>query len=162
MLDLLHLFCNKSMAAARRAMAPTFLAYLVILCFEKRCPKQNTVSYLKSNDWPPTNFGLTTSLNESQWNDKLWNITFRLIKLCQQTWKLNVIHSFKLNRRASIKITKKQDVRWRFNFNDFCARAYAKGVGVKNPLELDILQKLLPAQRKLIVFAYVLLVNLST
>jgi len=37
------------------------------------------------------------------------------------------------------------------------------GVGVNPPpLELDILQNLLPAQRRLIVFAYFLLVNLST
>jgi len=38
-----------------------------------------------------------------------------------------------------------------------------RGLGFKTPLELDILQKLLlPAQRGLIVFAYFLLVNLST
>jgi len=38
-----------------------------------------------------------------------------------------------------------------------------RGLGCKTPLELDILQKLLlPAQRGLIVFAYFLLVNLST
>ena len=40
-----------------------------------------------------------------------------------------------------------------------CAR---RGLGVNPPLELDIYKTLLPAQRRLIVFKYVLLVNLST
>jgi len=31
-----------------------FLAYLVILCFERRCPKQNTVARLKSKFLAPT------------------------------------------------------------------------------------------------------------
>jgi len=31
-------------------MPPNFLAYIVILCFERRCSKQNTVARLKSND----------------------------------------------------------------------------------------------------------------
>jgi len=36
-------------------MPPKFLEYFVILCFESRCPKQNTVARLKSNDLaPPT------------------------------------------------------------------------------------------------------------
>jgi len=30
-------------------MPPTFLAHPVIFCFEKRCPKQNTESRLRSN-----------------------------------------------------------------------------------------------------------------
>jgi len=31
-------------------MLPKFLAYLVILCFERRCLKQNTVARLKLSD----------------------------------------------------------------------------------------------------------------
>jgi len=44
-------------------MPPKLLACLVILCFERRCPKQNIVARLKSKDLhPPKNFGLTTPL----------------------------------------------------------------------------------------------------
>jgi len=32
-----------------------FLAYLVVLCFERRCPKQNTVAHLKSKYLAPPN-----------------------------------------------------------------------------------------------------------
>jgi len=35
---------------------PTFLAYLVISCFEKRLPRQNTVARLKSKILSPPNF----------------------------------------------------------------------------------------------------------
>jgi len=38
------------------AKDPKFLAFLVILCFEKRCPKLNTVARLKSKDLPPKIF----------------------------------------------------------------------------------------------------------
>jgi len=47
---------------------PKFLAYPVILCFEKRCPKQNTAARIKSNILahtnllPPQNFWLATPL----------------------------------------------------------------------------------------------------
>jgi len=34
-------------------MAPKFLAYIVILCFERRCPKQNSVIRLKSKNFAP-------------------------------------------------------------------------------------------------------------
>jgi len=54
---------NHSIAAAidvaRRAKEecpPKLVAYLVILCFERRCPKQNTVARLKSIDFPPKKF----------------------------------------------------------------------------------------------------------
>jgi len=30
-----------------------FLAYLLTFCFERRCPKQNTVARIKSNDLAP-------------------------------------------------------------------------------------------------------------
>jgi len=33
------------------AMPPKFLANLVILCFERQCPKQNTAASLKSKIW---------------------------------------------------------------------------------------------------------------
>jgi len=43
-------------------MLPTeFLAYLVILCVERRCPQQNTVARLNSKI-PPPKFGLATPL----------------------------------------------------------------------------------------------------
>ena len=35
-----------------------FLACLVVLCFERRFPKQNTVARLKSKYLPPKNFGV--------------------------------------------------------------------------------------------------------
>ena len=38
---------------AKVAMTPKFLAFLVILCFERQCPKQNTVARLKSTDLFP-------------------------------------------------------------------------------------------------------------
>ena len=41
---------------------PKFLRYLIILCFEKWCPKQNTVSLPKSTIFPQKNFGLATPL----------------------------------------------------------------------------------------------------
>ena len=39
-----------------RGSASQILAYLIILCFERRCPKQNTVARLKSKILPLTNF----------------------------------------------------------------------------------------------------------
>jgi len=45
------------------AMTPTFLVYLVILCFERMCPTPNTVARLKSKIFGPSqNFGLVTLL----------------------------------------------------------------------------------------------------
>jgi len=46
---------------------PKYLACPVILCFEKRCPKQNTVSRLKSNAWSPLTFwaGYATAREEN-------------------------------------------------------------------------------------------------
>jgi len=38
-------------------MLPKFLAYLVILCFERRYPKQNTVARLTSKELPPVPSG---------------------------------------------------------------------------------------------------------
>ena len=37
-------------------MPPKFLEYIVILCFERRDPKQNSVFRLKSNILPPQHF----------------------------------------------------------------------------------------------------------
>jgi len=53
------------------AMSPNVLAYLAILCFEKRCPRQNTVARLKADILAPTFFwypkkfwaGYTTGFN---------------------------------------------------------------------------------------------------
>jgi len=39
--------------AAQGPCRPTFLAYLVILCFEKRCPKHSIVARLKSKSLAP-------------------------------------------------------------------------------------------------------------
>jgi len=39
-----------------------FLAFLIILCFERRCRKQNTVARLKSKDLPGQFCGLATPL----------------------------------------------------------------------------------------------------
>jgi len=36
--------------------SPKFLAYLVILCFERWCPKQNPVACLKAKGSPPKTF----------------------------------------------------------------------------------------------------------
>ena len=52
---------------------PKFLAHLVILCFERRWPKQNTVASLKSKDLP-----LQTSL--------YWLLHF----LCCSTWNFEI------------------------------------------------------------------------
>jgi len=60
--------CNKILIIGvarrgqRRPWLQNILTRLVILCFEKRCPKQNTVARLKSKDFPPQNFGLATPL----------------------------------------------------------------------------------------------------
>jgi len=47
---------------AQGGHVPKFLEYLVILCFERRYPKRNTVASLKSKILVPRNFGLATSL----------------------------------------------------------------------------------------------------
>jgi len=48
---------------AKGAMAlPKFLKNIVILCFENRFSKQNSVNRLKSNILPPKIFGLATPL----------------------------------------------------------------------------------------------------
>jgi len=49
-----------------------------------------------------------------------------------------------------------------FRRNLWQPRAYARWVGVKPPLELDILQKFYYLPKGNYVFAYFLLVNLST
>ena len=52
--------CTKQQEAigVARGLVPQFLAYLVVLCFEKRCPEQNTVARLKSKYLaPPKIFG---------------------------------------------------------------------------------------------------------
>jgi len=41
---------------AKGAMPPTFLENIVILCFEKRFSKKNSVIRLKSNNLAPPNF----------------------------------------------------------------------------------------------------------
>ena len=41
---------------------PKFLVYLVVFCFAKRCPKQNTVARFKSKNLSPQNFVLATPL----------------------------------------------------------------------------------------------------
>ena len=60
----------ENIGVARRAQWPRplkCLAYPIILCFEKRCPKQKTVAQLKSKILvPPKNSGLATPLLESQ------------------------------------------------------------------------------------------------
>jgi len=48
---------------AHGAILPKFLEYLLILCFERRCPKQNTADRPKSKVLaPPKIFGLATTL----------------------------------------------------------------------------------------------------
>jgi len=44
---------------------PKFLAYLVDLCFQEQCPKQNIVAPLKSKDLVPQKFwaGYATAFN---------------------------------------------------------------------------------------------------
>jgi len=44
---------------------PKFFEIIVILCFEKRFSRQNSVIHLKSNILAPQNFGLATTLFES-------------------------------------------------------------------------------------------------
>jgi len=44
---------GEARGGAQGAMAPKFLACIVILCFERRYPKQNTVARLKSNILSP-------------------------------------------------------------------------------------------------------------
>jgi len=46
-------------------MHPQFLQHIVILCFERRYPKQNGVIRLKSNTFGPLQiFGLATLLED--------------------------------------------------------------------------------------------------
>jgi len=48
---------------AQGAMPPKFVTYMVSLCFERRHPKQNTVTRLKSNILvPQKNFRLAMPL----------------------------------------------------------------------------------------------------
>jgi len=49
------------------AIPHTYLAYLTILCFEKRCPKQNAVAHLKSNILPPQNFATPPTCTCANW-----------------------------------------------------------------------------------------------
>jgi len=55
--------CNAKLTEHRRSQGrkgppPKFLAYLVNLCFERQCPKQNAVARLKSKFATPKNCGL--------------------------------------------------------------------------------------------------------
>jgi len=43
-------------------MVPKILAYLVILCFEMRCPKQKYYGSPEVKHFAPPNFGLATPL----------------------------------------------------------------------------------------------------
>jgi len=53
---------RRSQGGANGAMPPQFLEYLVILCFERRYPMQNTVASLKSRIFPPKkNLGLAVN-----------------------------------------------------------------------------------------------------
>jgi len=58
-------FCEETIGVARGEgdhSSTKFLECLVIVCFERRYLKHNTVASLKSNILPPSNFGLATSL----------------------------------------------------------------------------------------------------
>ena len=46
-------FHRPSQGACRSMLAPKFFEYIVILCFERHYPKQNSVIRLKSNILPP-------------------------------------------------------------------------------------------------------------
>jgi len=46
----------RSQEGIRVTWPPKYLAYLVILCFETRCRKPNTVAHLKSKDLAPQTF----------------------------------------------------------------------------------------------------------
>ena len=55
---------RRSHEGAKAAMPPPkFLEHVVFLCFERRFFKQNSVIRLKSNTFPPLNFGLPTPLH---------------------------------------------------------------------------------------------------
>ena len=62
--------------------SPKFLAYLVILWFARRRPKQKTVAGLKSKDLTPQKqFGLAKPLPQIEWKRKLpfplrWKLQF--------------------------------------------------------------------------------------
>jgi len=47
---------RRSKGGAKRAMPPKFLETIAILCFERRCSKQNSVIRLKSSILAPPNF----------------------------------------------------------------------------------------------------------
>jgi len=47
---------RRSQGGAKGAIPSPFLENVVILCFERRFSKQNSVIRLKSNTLPPTNF----------------------------------------------------------------------------------------------------------
>ena len=47
-----HGYEHRCRQGGKGAISPKFLAFLVILCFERRCRKQNTVARLKTKDLP--------------------------------------------------------------------------------------------------------------
>ena len=49
------LLLTKGIAGGKGAMPPKFLIYLIVLCFERQCPKQNAVARLRSK-YSPTQF----------------------------------------------------------------------------------------------------------
>jgi len=49
-------FRHRRIQGAKGVMHPKFLAFYIILCFERQCAKQNTVVRLKSKDLPTKNF----------------------------------------------------------------------------------------------------------
>ena len=76
---LIHKLWLNSIGIARAAMPPKFPAYLFVLCFVRRCPKQNTVARLQSKYLTsPKNFGLAALLlnclvvgNQNIWLHKI-------------------------------------------------------------------------------------------
>jgi len=92
------LYRNKAIGGARGPMEPCplpkFLAYVVILCFERRCPKQNTVARLKSNILTaPQMIGLATPLDKNCEKLPLSHLLFLAISKKMTLWHCSILFS---------------------------------------------------------------------
>jgi len=81
-------------------MTPKFLAYLVILCFERRYPRQNIVTRLKSNVWQPKPFFAPLKILGllSHWFKERHSIPTRFPKL---NWVDNRDSQHQLTRKSA-------------------------------------------------------------
>jgi len=65
---------RRSQGGGKEAMPPTFLENIVILCFERRFSKPNSVIRVKSNILPPQNFWAGYATGDNQRFGEPFNI----------------------------------------------------------------------------------------